>query len=302
MKIALIITGQLGKFNFQEKNEKSLCDLWKLEVEKYNIDVFAITEENCYYNREEDCQIFSDNNCLVTNNNSFRLYKNIKNKTYEESLEYIENNILKKTFGNKLKKYEILNNSKSYNIHNFKNNLIKDNNHKKFYDFGITKGGRQESGIFSNISQFYKIEKCFELMKEYENEKKFKYDIVIRSRFDTIYNNINLNELEYSNNVYSPKTQIHMNDWFCIGNRFIMEKYCTYYLNYVPNLIDNYYCFLYHENGKIVEFEKKFNIKKKNKQCYDISDSSEVGLTYIIEKNKYNILNLNITGPLKVWS
>lgn len=302
MKIALIITGQLGKFNFEEKNEKSISDLWKLKVEKYNIDVFAITEENNYYNREEDCQIFSDNNYLVTCNNSWRLYKNKKNKTYEESLEYIENNILKKTFGNNLKKYEILNNSKWFNIHNFKNNLIQNKNHKIFYDFGITKGGRPESQIFSYLSQFYKIEKCFELMKEYENEKKFKYDIVIRSRFDTIYNNINLNDLEYSNNVYSPKSQFYMNDWFCIGNRFIMEKYCTYYTNIVQNLKDNYFCYLYHENGKIIDCDKGFNIIKKNKPFYDISDSSEVGLTYIIEKNKYNILNLNITGPLKVWS
>lgn len=302
MKIALIITGQLGKFNFKEKDEKSINDLWKLKVEKYNIDVFAITEDNNYYNIEDDTQIFSDSKMIVTNNNSWRLYKNKKIKTYIESFKYIEN-ILKTCFGDKIKKYEILDNSKNFNIDNYKTNLIKNKKHKIFYDFAL-KIGREESQIFGLLSQFYKLEKCFNFMEEYEKEHNFKYDIIIRSRFDTIFqNNFILDEIDYSNKVYSPKSDHHMNDWFCIGNRIIMEKYCTYYTNMVPNLLDNYYCFLYHENGEVVEFEKGFNIQKKNEQCWDISDSSEIGLTYIIEyKNKYKVNNLEIIGPLKFWS
>jgi hypothetical protein len=93
-----------------------------------------------------------------------------------------------------------------------------------------------------------------------------------------------------------------MHDWFCIGNRFIMEKYCKYYSNFVPNLMDNYFCFIYHENGNWTEFEKGYNIKKKNKPCWDVSDASEIGLNYIIEeKNNFNIENLTIICH-KYWT
>lgn len=307
MKIALIISGQLGKFNFRKFEEhhnchKSISDKWKTQVNKYDIDVFAITEDNNYYNIEDDAQIFSDNKMTVTNNNSWRLYKNKKIKTYSESFEYIEN-ILKNCFGDKIKKYEILDNLKNFNIDNYKTNLIKNKNHKIFYDYAL-KVGTEESQIFGLLSQFYKIQKCFNFMEEYENKHNFKYDIVIRCRFDAIWenNDFQLDKIDYSNTVHSPKCPSHMNDWFCIGNRFIMEKYCNYYSNFVPNLLDNYYCYIYHENGKIIEFEKGYNIKKKNKPCWDVSQSSEIGLNYIIEnKNNFNIKNLTIILD-KFWS
>lgn len=301
MKIALIITGQLGKFQFKDKDKKSINDLWKLKLEEYDIDVFAITEDNNYYNIEDDIQIFSDSKMLVTNNDSWRLYKNKTIKSYSESVEYIKN-ILKDCFGHKLKKYEILDNSKNFNIDNYKTNLIKNKNHKIFYDYAL-KVGRQESQIFGLLSQFYKIEKCFNFMEEYENKHNFKYDVVIRSRFDCIWenNDFKLDKMDYSNTVYSPKTPYHMNDFLCIGNRFIMEQYCKIYSNFVPNLLNNYYCYIYHENGKVIEFEKGYNIQKK-KTCYDVSDSTEVGLSYIIEqKNNFNCDNIPVRID-KVWS
>jgi hypothetical protein len=42
-----------------------------------------------------------------------------------------------------------------------------------------------ETSVENCINMFYKIMKCNELKTQYENEKNFKYDIVIRLRTDT---------------------------------------------------------------------------------------------------------------------
>ena len=83
-------------------------------------------------------------------------------------MEYIEN-ILKNCFGDKIKKYEILD-SKNFNIDNYKNNLIKNKNHKIFYDFALKSWKREITNIWFTQSILQKIQKCFNLMEEYENK------------------------------------------------------------------------------------------------------------------------------------
>jgi len=88
------------------------------------------------------------------------------------------------------------------------------------------------------MSQYYKLYKCFQLLEDYERSAGFTYDIVIRSRFDGVLNlnDYDIRSLDLTNDVYCEGYPDFMNDWWAIGNRQIMEKYCKYYLNISLNL------------------------------------------------------------------
>ena len=173
---------------------------------------------------------------------------------------------------------------KEINIEDFNKDIINDiydkTNiyHNTFMDY--------DSAFYrknSLMCQFYKLYKCYKLMIDYEVKHNFSYDIIIRSRFDGILNNINkcdLRSLDLTKRVYCEGYNKHINDWWAIGNRFIMDKYCNYYLNISPNLVDKIY-------------------------LDNISDSSEFGLTYLIRcKHNYDTFynhNIRIDLNLKFY-
>lgn len=288
MKIALLLSGQLGQFCY---GDDKISDNWKNIVTKYGVDVFCITDDNNYYDIESDCQIFSQKNNIkqVTNDNLWRYYKNTKTTSFEESKNKI-NTILNNCFNNNLKKIQIYEDGE-LDV----DFLISNKNHETFYNYTNDRGNYQKIGL---LNQFYKLNKCFNLMKEYEEENNFTYDVIIRCRFDCIIKSlcgdyVDLNTFDFEKKIYSSKCEFHMNDWWCVGNRYIMEIYCNYYLNMSQNLIDNYKLFIYHDKGTVIDYEKGYNITKNNKKsCWDVSDSSEIGLTYLInELEKYEIIN-----------
>lgn len=130
------------------------------------------------------------------------------------------------------------------------------------------------------IGQQYKVYKCYNLIQEYEKENNIQYDIILKSRFDMIITNlntINIRSLNFENNIYLSKHEHYVNDWWALGGRFIMSKYCNYY-NYIScNIFNN----LYSPDGK------------NTKDTY--SDSNEYGLTYLIKNiHKYNLCSINI--------
>ena len=123
MKIALLLSGELGAFEF-----KDTCEKWKTIINELNLDVFCAVDENNFYDKDSDSQIFSINNPnREMPNQHNRIYKNNKFLTYEESCIKI-NNILKKYLdvkGLKIFRYDELN----------LNFLIKNENHKTFYEY-----------------------------------------------------------------------------------------------------------------------------------------------------------------------
>ena len=285
MKIALLLSGELGTFEF-----KNTCEKWKKVINKLELDVFCIVDENNFYDKDSDCQIFSVNNPNKEMPNQHnRVYKNTKFLTYEESLAKI-NKILEKYIkvkSKKIFKYTDLN----------LNFLIKNKNHKIFYEYSKNTG-RSINIKYANLSQFYKLKKCFDLMSEYENKNNFKYDLVIRSRFDIFIDNLNLitsNCKLFNQEICASYGTGHLIDWWAIGKRDIMEKYCNYYNNFAPGLLKNFKFFIYrNKEGKFLKFEKGYDIKKDNTLdiCEEISDANEVGLSYIIEEiEKYKIVN-----------
>jgi hypothetical protein len=98
------------------------------------------------------------------------------------------------------------------------------------------------------VSMFYSIEQADKLRREYEYENNFKYDVVVRSRFDLYFNqHIDFsNFLETSNagKIISPKKwqesrmnfipglgDYTMNGDFVAGNSDVIERFSNIYSN-----------------------------------------------------------------------
>ena len=105
-------------------------------------------------------------------------------------------------------------------------------------------------------------------MKEYEFKNKINYEIVIKSRFDgwLNLNNTNILNLDFEKKIYCQRNDKydHIVDWWAIGDSSSMSIYCQYYLNISPNLHDEIFC----------AARPKW-----------ILDSSEIGLTYLLDSN-----------------
>ncbi len=279
MKIALLLSGHLNTFEYKNHHRR-----WIKILNKYNnIDIFCIADNNNFYDSETDSQIFSVKNSThkVNNNDSRRRYHKIINLGYDES----RNKIIKKlqnTFNNKLKKYLI------YNFDDINDKtFILNNNYREFLSHDYDRR-------FSLLSQFYKLKECFKIMQDYEHENNFKYDIIIRSRFDVSpFDQSSLPiDSDIDQKIYTPFDNYtkHINDWIVIGNREIMSKYC-HYIDSATYLTDtNYSHNLYLQNNIWMLHSAGFNISTPNISTLNVADSSEVGLTYLISENRYEII------------
>ena len=96
----------------------------------------------------------------------------------------------------------------------------------------------QYSGVaFANFSMFYSMYKAMELCTKYEYVQKFKYDVVIRCRFDAAvldpvdlmrYEITNLsNEIQYADACRNPNV---ISDWLFWSTSINMRYLCSAYL------------------------------------------------------------------------
>lgn len=134
------------------------------------------------------------------------------------------------------------NKSKMHLIDNIKYFTINNLNDKSFsflgndqHNYGLS--GFDEYSIHFRVkSQFFNIHGCNELMKKYEEENGFQYDIVIRARPDSFFFNKFEDGLldkifESENSVFVPTRYfgrhftLATTDCFAIGNRNAMEIY-----------------------------------------------------------------------------
>lgn len=290
-KIALLLTGNLRKFFY---NDFYIAKKYIELVNSQNIDVFIYTDNNDFnYN---DIQYFSNNNkgevLGIPDNYEKRLSQNRKFINYNDSYQIIKENLIE-IFKNKLI---------NFHIEDFNNELIND-----IYDKNNIYHNNFMNNKYSNYSkalmcQFYKLYKCYNLLCDYEKQNNFNYDIIIKSRFDLILTNLNnydIREFDLNNNIYCYSFGTHISDTWAIGNRFIMDKYCNYYLNISCNMTENIYCFLYTNCDYQIIYDDnidKYQDQNKNIILKDISHSSEFGLIYIIKyKNNYNIYHFDLS-------
>ena len=91
-----------------------------------------------------------------------------------------------------------------------------------------------ETSVESCVNMFYKIFRCNELKKQYENKHNFKYDIVVRLRPDTNFKNLVIFS-EDKDKIFTPH-EFNYNgvcDQFAYGPSDLMDKFCDLF----PNII-----------------------------------------------------------------
>jgi len=132
-------------------------------------------------------------------------------------------------FGDKLKKINIDKNDNMLSSDSYKDVMEKYKiNHK---------------GDGSHIiNMFYKVYKCNELKREYENEYNFEYDVVIRHRTDYFINgelildNLNMDNINIINNsIVLPNesdNSYSINDLFAISSSKNIDTYSNLYLRF----------------------------------------------------------------------
>ena len=280
-KIALLLSGNIRTFFYKNNHiAKKYLEL----VNSQDIDIFIYTDNNDFnYN---DIQYFSENNkdevLGISNNYQKRLSKNRKFINYNDSFKIIKE-LFVNFFGDKLKKIniedfnpELINNI--YDKSNIYHNTFMNN---KYSDFTRKK---------ALMCQFYKLYKCYNQLCDYEKENNFEYDIIIKSRMDLILFNLhecNFRNLDLNNILYTNGYGTVISDAWAIGNRFIMNEYCNYYLYISCNMVEGIFCNV--NNWEIIKANNIEDFRKNNNIEQDASDSGEFGLTYIIKyKNNYN--------------
>tara|TARA_Y100001958_G_C21219921_1_gene545294 strand:+ start:804 stop:1757 length:954 start_codon:yes stop_codon:yes gene_type:complete len=293
-KIALVMTGGLRQFARRtEEDPVSCADSWREIADRYDMDVFAFVDNDDFFH--DDTQYFPDKyknrDIEITNSLHCRYHKNINFLNYDESYQMIQT-ILQDTFKHHLKYYHI---QESMDNEATMKTIYNEDMHSIFFNYMpyCKEGKRSYNGRVALLSQFFKLKKGFDLLKEYENKNKFEYDIVIRCRPDCkLYNlvdEIDLTKLDFTNTVACGSCPWHIYDWWAIGNRMIMEEYCAYYDKYMSiNLKYSAYILLYMHNGRVFDFSiQNSNIPQKYEEYkglvrHDVSDSAEFGLTFLI--------------------
>ena len=117
-------------------------------------------------------------------------------------------------------------------IENYKPNVINIENYNNeiFNYYEHYKGTNITQAVFS---QFYKVQKCKRLMTDYMKSNNCKYDYIIRTRFDLIYNKINL--LNFDTNIMFFEEE-HISNW--ISDKFSISNYQNFiiYSDFFDNL------------------------------------------------------------------
>ena len=289
-KIALLLSGNIRTFFY---NNNHIANKYLELANSQDMDIFIYTDNNDF--NYDNIQYFSENNkeevLGISNDYEKRLSKNRQFINYNNSSKIIKENFLK-IFGDKLIKI---------NIEDFNpeliNNIYDKNNiyHNSFMNNKYSTFTRKRA----LMCQFYKLYKCYNLLSDYEIENNFKYDIIMKSRMDVILFNLNIynfKNLELNNILYTNGYGTVMADTWAIGNRFIMNEYCNYYLYISCNMVEGIFCSV--NNWEIFKANNIEEFRENNNIEQDASDSGEFGLTYIIKyKNNYN-LNYNLTNNI----
>ena len=108
------------------------------------------------------------------------------------------------------------------------------------------------TNTFNVCSGLYGVYKCNQLKKDYELENNFKYDWVVRTRYDFGLSEF-LNIDNFDNNfIYAPSDNSHnygFNDQFAIGSSFDMDVYSNAFLeikqtleSHNPGIYTTHYC------------------------------------------------------------
>jgi hypothetical protein len=105
---------------------------------------------------------------------------------------------------------------------------------KKFFTFGYHGSLSSHETSGDAASMWWKIWSCFKLMKDYQDLHSFQYDLIVRVRFDMLFDSVpNLKEIK-PQTLYIPKwngkyaeVTCEIMDQFSFGDFTAMERYCS---------------------------------------------------------------------------
>lgn len=217
MKIAIVLCGNLRTFLMPTREEPNLrlCDKFLKDiVQKNNADIFVLTDTNDFY--YNNVQYFPDNRRIeILNNYTYRLHNKIDFIDHLSAQNLIIDQL--EIFGDNLKFLHIeepYDASQDELVKNLKIHDIKGNNPVML------------------VQQLRKIKLTYELLKRYEKEQEFKYDFILKWRFDNSVNGeLDLMSYDYINNdIYVPGVHSPViYDWFAFGKRNSMDVYLSLY-------------------------------------------------------------------------
>ena len=288
-------------FNDNIKDNKSFQD--PNEINKNtknvnnNINNYAIYKESITINYQEQNKLNKINEVNKVNDNSF---EKINNKIYQKKIEkekndnntYRSHSMINK---NKSKNYNLLNNNnklykKPINIKekfiNNKNNINKEKEEENKYKTNIELRRERLKEMRKKIEE---INKDIKNTEDYYSEKKNK----IKNKINN-YNDENINNLNYDNDIKSYKAQIIDTD-INVNDRNDMDYNA---LNKKDNLFNkkiscsNINIYRNHKNTNIIEFKSdnarlnnKYNQKMEKKFYYQTPNLKNA-------KNKNNIYRI----------
>lgn len=91
--------------------------------------------------------------------------------------------------------------------------------------------------VFVHFSMFYSMKESLRLLSEYEQANNFKYDLVVRTRFDiSLESKIDLEIFDLKEGVYSPNVCANpevISDWFNFSTSENIKLYFDIYDNMV---------------------------------------------------------------------
>lgn len=288
MKNALILFGNLRTFYMplRQNPSKRVCDvLLENIVANNNFDIFISTDANDYFYNGD--QIFFSNNIDIVNGNTFRLLDSIKILNKEESKNIVQNELFK-TFGNSIKNIKINTEHCSY-----------ENDEKvKFLESSNCSGASPRM----LVAQYKSLYDCYEMLTQYESQNNFKYDNIMKCRFDFLFNDQKLNLSNINVDVFVPGIRGPIiYDFFAYGKRNHMMPYLSLYENLGFMLPNKTFMIECRNDGSILDFgenpqNNKCKCGKDNIGKYDITIASEHHVYKTFEKNKTNYKLSNVNG------
>lgn len=219
-KIALVIHGNMRTF-FMKMREHNfrVCDMFMENIVlPNNPDIFITTDtDDFYYN---NAQYFCSDKINIMNGDTFRLFNVVDSMSPDDAKSIISNE-LNSFFGNLIK---------SLMINNYQEqDILEDPIYKLIEDktgFGYCPA--------SLVGQYKKIYGCAKSLQQHEKNNNFKYDLIIKCRFDNAYvrgQKLIVSNYNYSNtDVYVPTYKEPLvHDWYAFGKRNAMLDYINLY-------------------------------------------------------------------------
>lgn len=214
MKIALILHGNLRTFLMptRENPQLRVCDIFKNKIIIPNSpDVFIVTEANdFYYDGTQYC-----NRLEIANSDGFRIHDKVAYVSNEDARKIIEEQ-LKRELGERIKDMVV------------EDHISDVSSDPKFQKLNNSDAKGCSPALI--VKQHKKVQSAYKMMLRNETTP---YDLVIKCRFDTMYdsNPLKLREYDYFNvDVYVPGSKGPIiYDWLAFGRRANMIDYLNLY-------------------------------------------------------------------------